>query len=147
MTEARRGFGGNAFYKHVKKEWRHEQTRKGARELASTMSPQWLPSADALEILGMLGSATQLHRGRHPGACSLLRKAALFMAPGIQNLLNIFAGRAKYTASFGLDDTPRPIAMGGSQEDCFEILQLAEIDEAYARGRCPSSCCTGAVNR
>ncbi|MEC7125636.1 MAG: DnaT-like ssDNA-binding domain-containing protein, partial [Pseudomonadota bacterium] len=36
------------------------------------------------------------------------------------------------------DDTPRPIANGWQpSEDCFEILQLAEIDEAYARRKVP----------
>ncbi|MEQ8954721.1 MAG: DnaT-like ssDNA-binding domain-containing protein, partial [Gammaproteobacteria bacterium] len=42
---------GNAFYKHVLKEWRSEQNRKGLYERESTMSAHWQPSADALEIL------------------------------------------------------------------------------------------------
>ena len=41
---------GNAFYKHVLKEWRNEQTRRGAHELASTMSADWAPSPDAMDL-------------------------------------------------------------------------------------------------
>ncbi|MEQ9071102.1 MAG: DnaT-like ssDNA-binding domain-containing protein, partial [Gimesia chilikensis] len=45
---------------------------------------------------------------------------------------------AKYSASFGIDDTPRPISPDWSPSaDCYEILQLAEIDEEYARSRVP----------
>ena len=46
---------GNAFYKHVLKEWRNEQTRRGAHELASTMSADWAPSPDAMDILENAG--------------------------------------------------------------------------------------------
>jgi len=46
---------GNAFYKHVLKLWREEQTRRGAFEQASEMSAAWRPSPQALSILQNAG--------------------------------------------------------------------------------------------
>ena len=42
---------GNAFYKHVLKLWREEQTRRGSFEQAGEMSASWRPSDAALQIL------------------------------------------------------------------------------------------------
>ena len=130
---------GNAFYKHVLKEWRHEQTRKGALELASTMSPQWLPSADALEILGNVGISHSFIEDAIPEFVLYWReRGVVHGAWNTKFIEHIRRQWAKYTASFGLDDTPRPIADGWQPSaDCFEILQLAEIDEAYARSKVP----------
>ena len=130
---------GNAFYKHVLKEWRHEQTRKGARELASTMSPQWLPSADALEILGNVGISHSFIEDAIPEFVLYWReRGVVHGAWNTKFIEHIRRQWAKYTASFGLDDTPRRIADGWQPSaDCFEILQLAEIDEAYARSKVP----------
>ena len=130
---------GNAFYKHVLKEWRHEQTRKGARELASTMSPQWLPSADALEILGNVGISHSFIEDAIPEFVLYWReRGVVHGAWNTKFIEHIRRQWAKYMASFGLDDTPRRIADGWQPSaDCFEILQLAEIDEAYARSKVP----------
>ena len=130
---------GNAFYKHVLKEWRHEQTRKSAHELASTMSPQWLPSADALEILGNVGISRGFIEDAIPEFVLYWRERGVMRgAWNTKFIEHIRRQWAKYTASFGLDDTPRPIADGWQPSaDCFEILQLAEIDEAYARSKVP----------
>jgi hypothetical protein len=130
---------GNAFYKHVLKEWRHEQTRKGARELASSMSPQWLPSADALEILGNVGISHSFIEDAIPEFVLYWReRGVVHGAWNTKFIEHIRRQWAKYTAAFGLDDTPRPIADGWQPSaDCFEILQLAEIDEAYARSKVP----------
>ena len=41
---------GNAFYKHVIREWREEQTRNGKNDLLTTMSSQWKPSPMPLKF-------------------------------------------------------------------------------------------------
>jgi len=130
---------GNAFYKHVLKEWRHEQTRKGAHELAKSMSPQWLPSADALEILSNVGISRGFIEDAIPEFVLYWReRGVVHGAWNTKFIEHIRRQWAKYTASFGLDDTPRPISDGWQPSaDCFEILQLAEIDEAYARSKVP----------
>ena len=45
---------------------------------------------------------------------------------------------AKFSASFGRDDTPNLIPdQWKPSTECYEILQLAEIDESYAYSRVP----------
>ena len=130
---------GNAFYKHVLKEWRHEQTRKGAHELASTMSPQWQPSLDALEILENAGiSRSFIEDAVAEFVLYWRERGVVHGAWNTKFIEHIRRQWAKYAASFGRDDTPRPILDGWQPSaDCFEILQLAEIDEEYARSRVP----------
>ncbi len=130
---------GNVFYKHVIREWRQEQTRKGTYELASTMSAEWRPSVDALEILTNAGVSPEFIEDAVPEFVLYWRERG--MVNGAWNtkfIEHIRRQWAKYSASFGHDDTPRIIPEDWQpSSDCYEILQLAEIDEDYARSRIP----------
>ena len=130
---------GNAFYKHVLKEWRNEQTRKGAYELATEMSAQWRPSQDAVGILEISGINSSFIEDAIPEFVLYWRERG--MVNGAWNtkfIEHIRRQWAKFSASFGYDDTPKAIpASWQPSSDCFEILQLAEIDEAYARRKIP----------
>jgi len=130
---------GNAFYKHVIREWRQEQTRQGAYELASPMSGEWRPSQDALEILTNAGISPEFIEDAVPEFVLYWRERG--MVNGAWNTKFIDHIRkqwSKYSASFGHDDTPRIIPEDWQpSNDCYEILQLAEIDENYARSKIP----------
>ena len=130
---------GNAFYKHVLKEWRNEQTRKGTFELATEMSATWRPSADAVGILEISGINSSFIEDAVPEFVLYWRERG--MVNGAWNtkfIEHIRRQWAKFSASFGYDDTPKAItASWQPSNDCFEILQLAEIDEEYARGKIP----------
>ena len=130
---------GNAFYKHVIKEWRKEQTRQGAYELASTMSEQWRPSQDAVEILSNAGISLEFIEDAVPEFVLYWRERGVVNgAWNTKFIEHIRRQWAKYSASFGHDDTPRVIPEDWQpSSDCFEILQLAEIDEEYARSKVP----------
>lgn len=130
---------GNAFYKHVIKEWRKEQTRKGAYELASSMSEQWRPSQDAVEILSNAGISRDFIEDAVPEFVLYWRERGIVNgAWNTKFIEHIRRQWAKYSASFGHDDTPRIIPEDWQpSSDCFEILQLAEIDEDYARSKVP----------
>ncbi len=130
---------GNAFYKHVLKQWRQEQTRQGAFELASTMSPDWRPSQDALDILEKAGINTDFIEDAVAEFVLYWRERGIVHgAWNTKFIEHIRRQWAKFTASFGADDTPRPITANWQPSvDCFEILQLAEIDEDYARSKIP----------
>jgi len=130
---------GNVFYKHVIQEWRREQTRKGAHELASTMSGEWWPSQDALEILTNAGIAADFIEDAVPEFVLYWRERGVVNgAWNTKFIEHIRRQWAKYSASFGHDDTPRIIPEDWQpSNDCFEILQLAEIDENYARSKVP----------
>ena len=130
---------GNAFYKHVLKEWRNEQTRKGAFELATEMSAQWRPSEDAAGILEISGINSSFIEDAIPEFVLYWRERG--MVNGAWNtkfIEHIRRQWAKFSASFGYDDTPKAISANWQpSSDCFEILQLAEIDEDYARSKIP----------
>jgi len=130
---------GNAFYKWVLKAWREEQTRKGAYELATEMSSAWRPSDDAVGILEMSGINSSFIEDAIPEFVLYWRERG--MVNGAWNtkfIEHIRRQWAKFSASFGYDDTPKVIpADWRPSNDCFEILQLAEIDEEYAKGKIP----------
>ena len=130
---------GNAFYKHVLKEWRNEQTRKGAYELASTMSAQWRPSDDAIGILEISEINPSFIEDAIPEFVLYWReRGVVHGAWNTKFIEHIRRQWAKFSASFGCDDTPRVISADWKPSaDCYEILQLAEIDEDYARGKIP----------
>ena len=130
---------GNAFYKWVLKAWREEQTRKGAFELATQMSATWRPSEDAIGILEISGINSSFIEDAIPEFVLYWRERG--MVNGAWNtkfIEHIRRQWAKFSASFGYDDTPKTIPVNWQpSNDCFEILALAEIDEDYARSKIP----------
>jgi len=130
---------GNAFYKHAIREWREEQTRNGKNDLLTTMSAQWNPSPDAIEILEKSGIACSFIEDAIPEFVLYWRERGI--SHGAWNtkfVEHIRRQWAKFEASFNLDDTPRVIGDDWQpSQDCYEILGLAEIDEQYARNRIP----------
>ncbi len=130
---------GNAFLKRVKEEWRKEQSRRGLYELESTMSAGWQPSLDALEILVNSGISKDFIEDAVPEFVLYWRERGIVNSTWNTKFIeHIRKQWAKYSASFGVDDTPRPISADWQPSaDCYEILQLAEIDEDYARSKVP----------
>lgn len=130
---------GNAFYKHVLKEWRHEQTRRGAHELASTMSPEWQPSQDAVDILEKSGVSAGFIEDAVPEFVLYWReRGVVHGAWNTKFIEHIRRQWAKFSASFGVDDTPGPIPEDWQPSaECYEILALAEIDADYATSKIP----------
>ena len=130
---------GNAFYKHALKKWRNEQTRKGTYELASTMSADWKPSPDALGILENAAINASFIEDAIPEFVLYWReRGGVHGAWNTKFIEHIRRQWAKFSSSFGLDDTPQVIADDWQPSvECYEILQLAEIDEDYACSRIP----------
>jgi hypothetical protein len=130
---------GNAFFSHVRRRWREEQTRQGARELASSMHREWHPSPDALEILVNAGIAQDFIEDAIPEFVLYWRERGIRVSTWNTKFIeHIRRQWNKYNASFGQDDTPRAIPADWQPSPaCFEILQLAEIDADYARGKVP----------
>lgn len=130
---------GMVFYKHALREWRNEQSRQGAWENSSTMSPSWRPSEDAVGILVSSGINGSFIEDAIPEFVLYWRERGLVHgAWNTKFIEHIRRQWAKFSASFGYDDTPRAIpANWQPSTDCYEILQLAEIDEEYARSKIP----------
>ena len=130
---------GNAFYKHVIREWREEETRRGAHELATAMSVEWRPSPEATEILERADIGPSFIEDAIPEFVLYWRERGVnHGAWNTKFVEHIRRQWAKFSASFNLDDTPRVISDSWEPSaDCYEILQLAEIDEKFARSRIP----------
>ena len=128
---------GNAFFKHVLKEWRNEQTRTSKYELSTEMSESWRPSQDAIEILENSGVSGSFLEDAIPEFVLYWRERGLVHgAWNTKFIEHIRRQWAKFSASFGHDSMPRVIpADWQPSADCFEILALAEIDENYARDK------------
>lgn len=130
---------GNAFYKHVLREWRQEQTRRGAAELETTMSAQWQPSQDAIDILCNAGINEAFIEDAVPEFVLYWRER------GAQNgtwntrfIEHIRRQWARYKASVVNDGVPRPISENWQPSpEVYDVLRLAEIDEEYARSKVP----------
>lgn len=130
---------GNAFYKHVLREWRQEQTRRGAAELETTMSAQWQPSQDAIGILCNAGINEAFIEDAVPEFVLYWRER------GAQNgtwntrfIEHIRRQWARYKASVVNDGVPRPISENWQPSpEVYDVLRLAEIDEEYARSKVP----------
>jgi hypothetical protein len=130
---------GNAFYKHVLKEWRNDQTRKGVHESATTMSATWFPNPDAVEILENADINRSFIEDAVPEFVLYWQeRGVVHGAWNTKFIEHIRRQWAKFAASFGRDDTPRAISGDWQPSvDCFEILALAEIDEDWAKSRVP----------
>jgi hypothetical protein len=103
------------------------------------MSESWRPSQDAIEILENSGVSGGFLEDAIPEFVLYWRERG--MVHGAWNtkfIEHIRRQWAKFSASFGLDDTPKLIPGDWQPSaDCFEVLALAEIDDDYARSRVP----------
>lgn len=130
---------GNAFYKHVLREWRQEQTRRGASELESPMSAHWLPSQDAIDILCNAGISEAFIEDAVPEFVLYWReRGAQNGAWNTRFIEHIRRQWARYKASVQNDGLPKPISEDWQpSKEVFEVLRLAEIEDAFARSRIP----------
>lgn len=128
---------GNAFYKHVIREWRQEQTRRGASEREAPMSADWWPSEDAVEILVNAGVSRAFIEDAVPEFVLYWRERGVAWSAWSSKFIeHIRRQWARYSSSLIHDGLPRPIPEDWQPDpEVFDILRMAEIDEDYARKR------------
>ncbi len=131
---------GNEFCKHVLKQWREQQTATGARERFGVMDQNWRPDEVALDILARDGVSRNFvedtvaefvlywmeRGGNGEGAWN-----TKFIAH-VQRQWKLLQAQQRYGGE------PQPIPPDWRPDAaCLEILQLAEIDEAWAMRQIP----------
>lgn len=130
---------GNAFYKHVLREWRNQQTRRGSAALDSPMDANWLPSEDAVAILRRAGVSQAFIDDAVPEFVLYWRERGT--QEGAWNtrfVEHIRRQWARYQVLGSQDGLPRPIPDNWQPDaGVYDILRLAEIDEEFARARVP----------
>ncbi|ALO45386.1 DnaT-like ssDNA-binding domain-containing protein [Pseudohongiella spirulinae] len=130
---------GNVFYKHVLKEWRHEQTRRGASEFETDMAPGWRPSGEAVSILVNAGVSEAFIEDAVPEFVLYWRERGAGKGPWNTRFIeHIRRQWARFSVSLKHDGLPRPIPEDWQPSDeVFDILSLAEIDAGFAREKVP----------
>lgn len=126
---------GNVFYKFVLREWRQEQTRRGASELDTEMSADWWPSGDALTILENSDISLSFIEDAIPEFVLYWRERGVVQgAWNTRFIEHIRRQWNKYSSAIEHDTQPRRISDDWQPSaECFDILGLAEIDEEFAR--------------
>ncbi|MDX1490302.1 MAG: DnaT-like ssDNA-binding domain-containing protein [Pseudohongiellaceae bacterium] len=126
---------GNSFYKWAVREWRQAQSRKGAREIDTLMSPDWLPSSDAMSILENAGINRAFIEDAVPEFVLYWRERGAQEGQWNTRFIDHIRRQwAKYSSTVDVDNQPRIIpADWQPSAECFDILSLAQIDESFAR--------------
>lgn len=130
---------GNAFYKHVLREWRNEQNQRGFGRREAAMSPDWWPDEEAVQILVNAGVSRDFIEDAVPEFVLYWRERGVAHSAWNSKFIeHIRRQWARYSSALGHDTTPRPIPEDWQPSpEVFEILRLAEIDEAFARRKLP----------
>lgn len=125
----------NTFLKRMIFEWEQARSYKGAQELESNMSAQWLPSGDALSILEHAGISTSFIEDAVPEFILFWREKGLVTSMwNTKFIAHIRRQWGKFTLALEHDNTPRLIPEDYQPSTpCYEVLAMANIDLDFAR--------------
>lgn len=124
----------HAFLKYVIKEWRQEQSYKGAKELETNMSSEWKPNGDALSILEHAGISHGFVEDAIPEFVLYWRERGLITGTwNTKFIAHIRRQWGKFNLALENDNTPRLLPTDYQpSEACYEVLALAKIDLDFA---------------
>jgi hypothetical protein len=132
----------NKFRQHVLTRWRHAQQAQGERfsQTQESLSDNWQPSADALEILERGGVNRAFVDDAVPEFVLFWRennpKEKALNSKFIQHIRRQWA---RYSSSLMHDTEPQRIPDNWQPtEDVFDILRMSHIDEQFACELLPS---------
>ena len=125
----------NTFLKWILKEWRKEESYKGAKEIESNMSSRWQPSEDAISILNHAGISTTFIEDSVPEFVLYWRERGMVTSTwNTKFIAHVRRQWAKFTAGVESDTQPRLIPQDFTPSvACYEVLTLANIDQEFAR--------------
>lgn len=138
MTQRERGRAEyswhNVFHGYIIREWRKEQSYRGARELESDMSVDWRPSEDALTILLRAGISLSFIEDAVPEFVLYWRERGLVTSTwNTRFIQHVRQQWHKFNAALEHEETPRPIAANWQPNaTCLEVLEMAHIDLDFA---------------
>jgi hypothetical protein len=131
---------GSKFIKHVLRLWRAQQTETAKRSRQSSMSSDWTPSEDAMEIL-----TRQSGINRNFIEDAIPEFVLYWMERGERSntwnsrfIMHVKRQWARFTATMEHDYEPKLIPTNWTpSEDLFEILSLANIPRDFAEKLTP----------
>lgn len=129
----------NTFLKWILREWRQEESHRGARERSSDMSASWQPDEDAVSILEHAGISRDFIEDSVPEFVLYWRERGMVTSTwNTKFIAHVRRQWAKYSAMVENDAHPRPIPADYEPSPaCFEVLAMANIDTDFARAQIP----------
>lgn len=125
----------NTFFKFIVREWEKNRSYQGLKELESQMSRDWMPSEDAVSILEHAGISRSFIEDAVPEFILFWQEKGLITSTwNTKFIQHIRYQWEKFKLALEHDPTPRLIPHDYEPSPaCFEVLAMANIDEAFAR--------------
>jgi len=127
------------FLKWTVRRWREEETVFAAQQKAGELAENWCPNEDALEILTRAGIQESFIQDAIPEFILYWRErgdnSSTWNSKFVQHVRRQWA---RYCQALEYDTEPRPIpANWQPSQDVYDILQMANIDGAFAKSLVP----------
>jgi hypothetical protein len=134
--EAHHSWDGR-FQKHVQRLWRDHELHGAKLRQNTGMVEGWQPGPDAIEILERAGASREFIHDSVPEFVLYWReRGELSTTWDSKFIQHVRRQWAIFTAKLANDPTPRPITADWQPSlDVYDILQMAAIDEAFARAQ------------
>lgn len=132
----------NKFRQHVLSRWRAQEQDSAERFIAAADGPidnNWLPSADAMEIMLRSGVSREFIDDAVPEFVLYWReRGGSAKTLNSKFVLHIRRQWTRYTSALSHDTEPRRIANDWQPaDDVYDILHMSHIDETFARDLLP----------
>jgi hypothetical protein len=128
------------FRTHVIRRWREHEATAGVKEvLPQRIAAEWQPDIDALEILQRAGVSRHFIEDAVPEfVLYWTERGEAARTWNSRFVSHVKRQWARYTQTMELDADPRLLAPDWQpKQDVFDILQMANIDAAFARALLP----------
>ena len=134
--EAHHSWDGR-FQKHVQRLWRDHELHGAKLRQNTGIAEGWLPGVDAIEILERAGVERAFIDDSVPEFVLYWRERGELSSTWDRKILqHVRRQWAICTAKLANDPTPRPITADWQPSlDVYDILQMAAIDQAFARAQ------------
>lgn len=119
--------------------WEKQRSFQGARELETTMHPEWLPSEEAVSILEHAGISLSFIEDAVPEFVLYWRERGVANSEWNSRFIaHVRRQWVKYTHALENDTTPRPIPPDFQPDPaCLDVLAMANIDLDFALAQLP----------
>jgi hypothetical protein len=117
--------------------WEKQRSAQGVKELETEMSPDWLPSVEAMDILEHADISRAFIEDAIPEFVLYWRERGMVnSAWNSKFIAHVRRQWVRYTHALENDITPRPIPPDFAPSPaCFEVLAMANIDADFAHSQ------------
>lgn len=127
----------HTFLNWVVASWEKQRSMQNARNMETTMSPDWQPSEEALSILELGGISLGFIEAAVPEFVLYWReKGTVGSEWNSRFIAHVRRQWERYTHALEHDTTPRPIPRDFTPDAaCYDVLAMANIDASFAEAQ------------